>query len=83
MKQNIIYNIKPGTATPEGGSSEGEDALTVTNINVIGVSTEYPYWERDNTSVGFSVYKRKTFSINYSDHVESQKKYDIGLALYD
>ena len=83
MKQNIIYKIKPGTATPEGGSSEGEDALTVTNINVIGVSTEYPYWERDNTSVGFSVYKRKTFSINYSDHVESQKKYDIGLALYD
>ena len=83
MKQNIIYNIIPGTATPEGGSEEGDDALTVTNINVIGVSSEWPYWDRERASDGFSVYKRKTFSINYSDHVGTQKKYDVGLALYD
>ncbi len=86
MKQNIIYNIIPGMATPDGSGEDPEpveDALTVTNINVIGTTAEYPYWERDKASVGFSVYKRKTFSLNYSDHVGTQKKYDVGLALYD
>ena len=78
MKQNIIYNIIPGAVEePE------DERLTVTDFQVVGVTTSYPYWERDKKSEGFKVYKNKTFIINSADHVGTGKKYDIGVALYN
>jgi hypothetical protein len=87
MKQNIVYNIIPNTATPDGGSTQPGDEevamLSVTGLKVTGTTTSYPYWERDNVSQGFSIYKNKTFQLNYADHVGCQKRFDVGLALYD
>ena len=83
MKQNIIYNIIPGTAPTPGSGDEEEDVLTVTGIDVTGVSSSYPYWERDGLSAGFPIYKRKTLKLNYSDHNGTGKRYDVGMALYD
>lgn len=80
MKQNIIIGIQPGD--PAGSSTPEptvEDALTATGF-ALGFSGPL---ERDSKSQGFSIYKRKTFRLNYADHVGTQKKYDIGLALYD
>ena len=79
MKQNIIYNIIPGTATPEGGSGEGEEVepmLTVTQIS--GPSG----WERDDSGV-FKIFKSKIVKVSYSDHSGSGKKFKEALALYD
>ena len=79
MKQNIIYNIIPGTATPEGGSSEEEEAepeLTVTQIS--GPSA----WDRDDSGV-FKIYKSKIVKVSYSDHSGTGKKFKEALALYD
>ncbi len=78
MKQNVILGIRPD----ESGSEEPEleNLLTATGLS-LGWSSNY--LERDKKSDGFSIYKRKTFKLNYADHVGTQKKYDIGLALYD
>jgi hypothetical protein len=80
MKQNIIYNIIPGTATPEGGSGEEEEAepeLTVTQIS--GPSA----WDRDRLSDPFKIYKSKIVKVSYSDHSGTGKKFKEALALYD
>ena len=81
MKQNIIIGIQPGDPSGSGDNPQlpVEDALTVTNL-VTGFTG---YIERDSQSQGFSIYKRKTFRLNYADHVGTQKKYDVALALYD
>ncbi len=81
MKQNIIYNIIPGTATPEGGSGEGEEVepeLTATNIDCTSSS-----FDRDSKSDPFKIYKSKIVKINFSDHSGTGKKYKNGIALYD
>ena len=81
MKQNIIYNIIPGTATPEGGSEEPGDEvepeLTVTQIS--GPSA----WDRDRLSDPFKIYKSKIVKVSYSDHSGTGKKFKEALALYD
>lgn len=81
MKQNVIIGIKPGDGSQQGGGSETEqkeDALTVTNISFVGTSLD-----RESISDNFTLYKRKYFKINYADHVGTQKRYDVGVALYD
>ena len=80
MKQNIIYNIIPGTATPEGGSGEEEETepeLTVTQIS--GPSA----WDRDRLSDPFKIYKSKIVKVSYPDHSGTGKKFKEALALYD
>ena len=79
MKQNIIIGIQPGDPITPGPDPVVEDALSATGL-ALGFSGSI---ERDNQNVGFSIYKRKTFNLNYADHVGTQKRYDIGLALYD
>ncbi len=80
MKQNIIYNILPGTATPEGGSGEEEEiepVLTATNIS--GPTA----WDRDRLSDPFKIYKSKIVKVSFSDHSGTGKKFKEALALYD
>lgn len=80
MKQNIIYNILPGTATPEGGSGEEEEiepVLTATNIS--GPTA----WDRDRLSDPFKIYKSKIVKVSFSDHSDTGKKFKEALALYD
>ena len=77
MKQNVIIGIQPGDPS---GSPEPTptvvDALTVTGLGTYGTFT------RDSQSDGFSIYKNKYFTMNYADHVGTQKKYDVGVAFY-
>ncbi len=75
MKQNIVYNIVPGGATPSGDDDEEEPALTVTFTN--GPSG----WERDAASLPFKIYKSKIVKVGYSDHSGSGKKFKTALAL--
>ena len=80
MKQNIIYNIIPGTATPEGEEEDPEEVepiLTVTNIS--GPTA----WDRDRLSDPFKIYKSKIVKVSFSDHSETGKKFKEALALYD
>ena len=79
MKQNIIYNIIPGTATPDGSGEEGDEAepeLTVTQIS--GPSA----WDRDGKSYPFKIYKSKIVKVSFSDHSGTGKKFKEALALY-
>ena len=85
MKQNIIIGIQPGdpngSGTPE---PQVEDALTATGIGLYSNGyTEKTYIERDGVNYGFSVYKRQYFKLSHADHVGTQKRYDVGVALYD
>ena len=80
MKQNVIIGIQPGDPAGTEPEPEVEDVLTATGLS-LGWSAGY--LERDSKSQGFSIYKRKTLNLNYADHVGTQKKYDIGMALYD
>ena len=80
MKQSAIIGITPGD--PEQGEDpdpEVEYALTATGFS-LGFSGTM---ERDSKSQGFNIYKRKTFRLNYADHMSSGKRFDVGLALYD
>ena len=80
MKQNIIYNIIPGTATPEGEEEDPEEVepiLTVTNIS--GPTA----WDRDRLSDPFKIYKSKIVKVSFSDHSETGKKFKEALALYN
>ena len=80
MKQNIIYNIIPGTATPEGSGEEGDEVepeLTVTQIS--GPTG----WDRDRLSDPFKIYKSKIVKVSYSDHSGTGKKFKEALALYN
>ena len=79
MKQNVIIGIQPGDPNDPGTEPEVVHALTATGITT-GFSGAL---ERENQTEGFSIYKRKTFKINFADHVGTQKKYDVGVALYD
>ncbi|MBP5560371.1 MAG: C10 family peptidase [Muribaculaceae bacterium] len=85
MKQNIIIGIQPGD--PSGGDTpqpQVEDALTVTGLGLYSNGyTEKTYIERDGKNYGFSIYKRQYFKLSNADHVGTQKKYDVGVALYD
>ncbi len=81
MKQNIIYNIIPGTATPEGEEEDPEEVepiLTVTNIDCMSTA-----FDRDSKSEAFKIYKSKIVKVSYSDHSGTGKKYKEALALYD
>ena len=83
MKQNVVIGIQPGdgSSTPE---PQIEDALTVTSLGLYSNGyTEKTYIERDGVNYGFSVYKRQFFKLGNADHVGTQKKYDVGVALYD
>lgn len=80
MKQNIIIGIQPGDPEGDDPGPQQEDALTVTGF-ALGFTGGM--MERDRQSDGFSIYKRKTFNLNYADHVGTQKRYDVGLALYN
>ena len=80
MKQNIIYNIIPGTAKPEGGSSEGEEAEPVLTATQISGPTG---WDRDRLSDPFKIYKSKIVKVSYSDHSGTGKKFKEALALYN
>ena len=85
MKQNVIIGIKPGdpagSGTPE---PQTEDALTVTGLGIYSNGyTEKTTLERDGKNYGFSIYKRQYFKLSNADHVGTQKRYDVGVALYD
>ena len=80
MRQNAIIGIQPGDPAGTEPEPQVEDILTATGLS-LGLSAGY--LERDNKSKGFSIYKSKTLNLNYADHVGTQKKYDIGMALYD
>ena len=73
MKQNIVYNI-----IPSDNQLSVDNALTATNISPYSTS-----FERSSVSQGFSLYKSKYITVNYSDHTGTQKKYDVGIAFYD
>ena len=80
MKQNIIYNILPGTATPESGTDNPDDEdpiLTATNIS--GPTA----WSRDRVSDDFKIFKSKILKVSFSDHSGTGKKFKEALALYD
>lgn len=77
MKQNIVYNVIPGGATPGGGDDEEEPYLTTTAVS--GPSG----WDRDGLSYPFKIYKSKIVKVSYSDHANSGAKFKTALALYD
>ncbi len=77
MKQNIVYNVIPGGATPGGDDEEEDPVLTCTAIS--GPSG----WDRDGLSYPFRIYKSKIVKVSYSDHANSGKKFKTALALYD
>ena len=81
MKQNIVYNILPGTA--EGGSDEpGEEAkpmLTVTAIS--GTTSAYGFVERNKVSEPFRIADNRRVKVSFSDHSETGLKYEVALAL--
>ncbi len=73
MKQNIVYNVIPGGASP--GEDEEEPALTAT-------ATSGPSgWDRDSKDKPFKIYKSKIVKVSYSDHSGSGKKFKTALAL--
>lgn len=76
MKQNIVYNVIPGSASP-GDDDEEEPVLTATAVS--GPSG----WDRDGLSYPFKIYKSKIVKVSYSDHANSGKKFKTALALYD
>lgn len=84
MKQNIIYNIIPGTATPDGSGEEGDEIepmLTVTAIS----GTPYEFKDRDSKSKPFYIQDTRRVKVSYSDHSEEpgKYKYKVALALLD
>lgn len=76
MKQNIVYNLIPGTATPDT-EVDAEPVLTATAIS--GPSG----WDRDKLSDGFKIYKSKIVKVSYSDHSGTGKRFKTALGLYD
>ena len=80
MKQNIIYNIIPGTATPEGGSEmeEAEPMLTIT-----ACSGSSSFNERDDINKPFKIEDSHRVKFSFSDHSGTGNKYQVALALYN
>ena len=86
MKQNIIIGIQPGDPSGSGADPQPqvEDALTATGLSINSSGyTEKTTLDRDSKNVGFSIYKRQYFKLSNADHVGTQKKYDVGVAMYD
>ena len=76
MKQNIVYNVIPGGATPgENPDDEEDPVLTVTAMS--GPSG----WDRDGASYPFKIFKSKIVKLSFSDHSGSGKKFKEALAL--
>ena len=75
MKQNIVYNVIPGGASPQ--DDDEEPALTATAIS--GPSG----WDRDKLSDPFKIYKSKIVKISFSDHSGTGKRFKAALALYN
>ena len=80
MKQNIIYNIIPGTATPEGGSSEGEEVEPMLTVTAISGDT-YEFKDRTNSSKPFYIQDSRKVKVSYSDHSGQPGKYKYKIAL--
>ncbi len=85
MKQNIIIGIKPGDPTSTGDPEPPvEDALTATGIGLYSTGLDQKYtMDRDGLNYGFGIHKRQFFKLSNADHTGTQKRYDVGLALYD
>ena len=81
MKQNIIYEILPGTA--QGGGSddpeEVENKLTVTAIS----GTSYAFLGRDKLSDPFKIGDTRRVKVSFADHFNSGQKYEVALGLYN
>ena len=77
MKQNIIYNIIPGTAT--GGDNPVEEEPTLTATNISGPTA----WDRDSRSQPFKIHKSKIVKLSFSDHEGTGKKFKEALALFN
>ena len=80
MKQNIIYNILPDTATPEGGSSEGEEVEPMLTVTAISGDT-YEFKDRTNSSKPFYIQDSRKVKVSYSDHSGQPGKYKYKIAL--
>ena len=81
MKQNIVYNIIPNTATPDGGSTQpGDDENPVLTVTAISGPSS---WDREKKSDPFKIYKSKIVKVSYSDHSGTNKKFKEALALCD
>ena len=83
MKQNIVYNIIPGTAQGGGEDDpeEKEPFLTVTAIS--GTTTPYGFKERSEVDKPFMIEDSRRVKVSYSDHTNTGQKYEIALALLD
>ena len=82
MKQNIIYNILPGTAQSGGEDDpeeEEEPMLTVTAIS--GTNSAYGFIERDKKSDPFKIGDTRRVKVSFSDHSGTDQKYEVALAL--
>ena len=83
MKQNIVYNIIPGTA--QGGEEEGpvevDPFLTVTAIS--GTTSASGFKERSGVNKPFRIEDSRRVKVSYSDHSNSGQKFEIALALLD
>ncbi len=82
MKQNIIYNIIPGTADEsgeEGGEEIAEDMLTVTAIS----GTSYEFKDRNNINYPFKIEDSRRIKVSFADHSGTGKKYEVALALFN
>ena len=80
MKQNIIYNILPGTAQSGGEDDpeeEEEPMLTVTAIS----GTSYAFIGRDKKSDPFKIGDTRRVKVSFSDHSDTGQKYEVALAL--
>ena len=81
MKQNIIYNIIPGTAQGGGDNDpeEEEPMLTVTAIS--GTNSAYGFIERDKKSDPFRIGDTRRVKVSFSDHSGTEQRYEVALAL--
>ena len=81
MKQNIVYNLIPNTATPDGSSGDDEEDEPV--LTVTAISGPSAAFERDKLSDPFKIYKSRIVKVSYSDHSGTGKKFKEALALYN
>ena len=75
IDQTAIIGIKPGYSGP----GEVEHILTVFNMYSQGTSL----FERDSSTQGFKLTKRKYIKVTAEDHINDGTKYRRGIALYD
>jgi hypothetical protein len=75
IDQTAIIGIKPGYSGPDAV----EHVLTVYNMYSSGTSL----FERDSSTQGFKLTKRKYVKVTAEDHINDGTKYKRGIALYD